>query len=39
MQKKFKFWMNWFGKEYSDFALHHGDFFNPEFEKDIKKAE
>lgn len=31
MQAKFKLWMSWFGKEYSDFELHKGDFFNEEY--------
>ena len=27
MEKEFRFWMQFFGKTYSDFRLHKGDFF------------
>lgn len=28
MEKKFKFWMQWYGKKYGPFELIHGDFFD-----------
>ena len=34
MSGAFKFWMKWYGKEYCDYQLMKGDFFNPKY-KDI----
>lgn len=38
MEERFKFWMNWHGKTYSDFELFHGDFFEKKFSDIIKSS-
>lgn len=38
MEDRFKFWMDWHGKTYSDFELYHGDFFDRKFVDVIKNA-
>lgn len=38
MEKKFKFWMKWFGKEYSNFELYKGDFFDKQFNEVLTSA-
>lgn len=38
MEERFKFWMEWYGKTYTDFELFHGDFFNKEYADIIKKS-
>lgn len=38
MEEKFKFWMEWHGKTYTEFELFHGDFFEDRFTEIIKNA-
>ena len=38
MEKSFKFWMKWFGKEYSKFELQKGDFFDKTYEETLNAA-
>lgn len=38
MEERFRFWMDWHGKTYSDFELHHGDFFDKRYVDFIKNA-
>lgn len=38
MEEKFKFWMNWHGKTYTEFELFHGDFFDKKYAEIIKSA-
>lgn len=38
MEERFKFWMNWHGKTYSDFELFHGDFFEKKYSDIIKSS-
>lgn len=38
MEEKFKFWMEWHGKTYTEFELFHGDFFEERFSEIIKNA-
>lgn len=38
MEERFKFWMNWHGKTYSEFELFHGDFFDKKYTEIIKSA-
>lgn len=38
MEERFKFWMNWHGKFYTDFELFHGDFFDKNYADIIKNA-
>lgn len=36
MEERFKFWMNWHGKTFTEFELFHGDFFEKRFEEIIR---
>lgn len=36
MEERFKFWMNWHGKTYTEFELFHGDFFEKQYSDIIK---
>lgn len=38
MEERFKFWMNWHGKTYTDFELFQGDFFEKKYADYIKNA-
>lgn len=38
MEERFKFWMNWHGKTYTDFELIHGDFFDKQYTEIIKNS-
>ncbi len=38
MDKRFKFWMNWYGKTFSDFELIKGDFFHDNHRDIINNA-
>lgn len=38
MGERFKFWMEWHGKTYTEFELFHGDFFNKEYVDIIKNS-
>lgn len=38
MEDKFRFWMNWHGKKYSEFDVYHGDFFEDRFKNIIKES-
>lgn len=38
MEERFKFWMSWHGKTYSDFELYHADFFEKKYADLIKNA-
>lgn len=38
MEERFKFWMNWHGKTYTEFELFHGDFFDKKYTDIIKSA-
>uniref|UniRef100_A0A6G1S693 Histone-lysine N-methyltransferase, H3 lysine-79 specific n=1 Tax=Aceria tosichella TaxID=561515 RepID=A0A6G1S693_9ACAR len=38
MEDRFKFWMNWHGKIYTEFELLHGDFFANKYVDIIKNA-
>jgi len=38
MEERFKFWMNWHGKTYTEFELFHGDFFEKRFSEIIKSS-
>lgn len=38
MENRFKFWIKWFGKQFSDFDLYKGDFFNKEYKQMIQSA-
>lgn len=38
MEERFKFWMNWHGKTYTDFELFHGDFFEKKYVEIIRSA-
>ena len=40
MADEFRFWMNWYGKRYSDFQLDQGDFLNhPSIDERIREAD
>ena len=40
MADEFRFWMNWYGKRYSDFQLDQGDFLNhPTIDERIREAD
>lgn len=38
MEERFKFWMNWHGKTYTEFELFHGDFFEKQYTDIIKSS-
>lgn len=38
MEERFKFWMNWHGKTYTEFELFHGDFFAKKYIDTIRSA-
>lgn len=38
MEERFKFWMDWHGKTYSEFELYHGDFFEKKYAEIIKNS-
>lgn len=38
MEERFKFWMNWHGKVYTDFEIFHGDFFDKKYADIIRSA-
>lgn len=38
MVERFKFWMNWHGKIYTDFEIFHGDFFDKQYTEIIRSA-
>lgn len=38
MEERFKFWMNWHGKTYTEFELFHGDFFEKQYAEIIKNS-
>ena len=38
MMKEFERWMKWYGKEYSPYELHKGDFLSAEMKEKIANA-
>ena len=38
MDKRFKFWMRWFGKKHGDYQLIRGDFFHDDHKEVINSA-
>ena len=38
MDRLFKMWMGWYGKVYSPYTLHQGDFLAPEHRRTIKES-
>lgn len=38
MDKKFRFWMKWFGKTHGEYRLIKGDFFHEEYRDLINRA-
>lgn len=38
MEDRFKFWMNWHGKVYTEFEIIHGDFFDKKYVDVIRSA-
>ena len=38
MDRLFKLWMDWYGKKYSPYVLHQGDFLAPEHRKTISES-
>lgn len=38
MEDRFRFWMDWFGKAYTEFEIFHGDFFDQKFDEIIKES-
>ena len=38
MDRLFKLWMTWYGKKFSPYALHQGDFLSPDHRKTISES-
>ena len=38
MDRRFKFWMRWFGKKHGDYELIKGDFFHDDHKEIINSA-